>query len=105
MTKGKEQIRRKVDFLIGFAVEQASAWPENPFIKEYIGLAFDLAKKVNYRIPSEIHRKVCKNCFCLRTADNTMTRTERRKVNKVYQKYIKIHCLNCEYIKKLKINK
>ncbi len=102
MFKDKKKIIEKINFLIDFAISQKDK--NNPYIYDYVKISFSLAKKINYRLPSNIHRKVCKKCFTLRSLDNTKIRTERRKVNGKFKKYIKIHCLSCNHIKKIALN-
>lgn len=101
MSKNKSKIVEKINFLIDFAISEKNK--NNPYIYDYIKISFSLAKKINYRFPSNIHRKVCKNCFSLRDSNNTLIRIEKRKVSKNLRKYIKLHCLSCSYIKKIKI--
>ncbi len=106
MVKNKDIIKKKIAFLIDFAVKQSKDTTfSNPFIYDYIKIAFKLAKKINYRLPSSIHRKVCKKCYSIRTTDNTKIRAENRIVNKKKQKYLKIHCLACGNIKKINLSK
>ncbi|HOD89668.1 MAG TPA: hypothetical protein PKK56_01105 [archaeon] len=101
--KDKEKIKNKIFYLIDFAIDQKNK--NNPYITEYIKIAIDLAKSINFRLPPEIHLKVCKNCYSLRGSENTLIRTETRKVNKKYQKYLKLHCLYCGNIKKINLSK
>ena len=64
MVKNKFKIIEKINFLIDFSISEKNK--ENPYIYDYVKIAFSLAKKINYRMPPQIHRKVCKNCFSLR---------------------------------------
>jgi RNase P subunit RPR2 len=100
MVKDNKKIE-KINFLIDFAISEKKE--NNPYIYDYIKIAFRLAKKIKYPLSKEIHRKVCKKCFTLRDLENTKIRTERRKVNGEYRKYIKLHCLSCSYIKKIRV--
>lgn len=97
MSKNKQKLQEKIFFLIDFANSEKDK--DNPYVKEYVSLAFRIAKKINYRLPKEIHQKVCKNCFVIRTSNNTRYRTETKNKNK----YLKMSCLECEYLKKIKI--
>ncbi len=99
MYKDKKKLVEKISFLIDFAIEEKDK--NNPYIEEYVSLAFRIAKKINYRLPKEIHQKVCKHCLKLRTPENTIYRIESRNKNK----YLKMHCLDCDSIKKIKLSK
>ena len=101
--KGKDEYKKKVYFLIDFAISENDLNIGNPYIKEYIGLAFDISKKINFRFPKELHRKICRYCYAIRTSKNTKVRTITENKNHKKQKYLKIHCLNCNNIKKIKI--
>ena len=103
MSKNKQLIKDKVHYLVDFAVSEFNSDKPNPYVYDYVKLSFKLAKTINYRIPKQIHRKVCKKCNSIRNIENTKIRTERRKVNGVYRKYIKINCLSCGNIKKIAI--
>jgi RNase P subunit RPR2 len=99
--KNKEDYRKRIYSLIDFAILEYQSEKENPYIKEYIELAFDISKKINFRFPKELHRKVCRYCYAIRTNKNTKFRTEVRQKNRKAQKYLKIHCLECDKIKKI----
>jgi RNase P subunit RPR2 len=99
MYKNKQKLIEKIFFLIDFAVSEKNK--DNPYVKEYVELAFRIAKKANYRVPQEIHQKVCKNCFVIRNSENTRYRIETKNKNK----YLKMHCLECDCIKKIKVVK
>ncbi|NCP72306.1 hypothetical protein GW835_02855 [archaeon] len=101
MVKDKKKVIEKINFLIDFAISQKQE--SNPYIYDYINISFNLAKKINYRMPKEIHRKVCKNCFSIRSLENTKIRTLRDKKNGVIVKSIKLHCLSCNHIKKIRV--
>ena len=101
MKKGKSI--DKINFLIDFAIRESKG--NNPYIYDYIEIAFRLARKINYRLPADIHLKVCKKCHTLRNSENTKIRMESRKINGVIKKYIKLHCLNCNYIKKINLGR
>ncbi len=101
MVKEKKKIIKKINFLVDFAISEKNN--NNPYIYDYIKIAFDLAKKINYRISKDIHRKVCKKCFSIRTTDNTKIRTERLTVNGKIKKQLKLHCLSCNFIKKISL--
>ncbi|MFH0905871.1 MAG: hypothetical protein V1824_00870 [archaeon] len=102
----KQDIKQKINFILDFAINESKAENfNNPYISEYIKLIIRLAKSINYRLPSKMHLLICKNCNCLRTSSNTIIRTERHKINKKINKYLKIHCLNCNYIKKINLTK
>jgi len=96
MHKNKKKLVEKILFLIELAEKEKDK--ENPYIKEYVSLALRIAKKINYRLPKEIHLKICKNCQTIRTTKNTRYRTETKNQNK----YLKIRCLECDYLKKIK---
>lgn len=98
----KDDYKKRISFLIDFAISEHNSNKENPHIKEYVELAFEIAKKINYRFPKELHLKVCKYCFAIRTSKNTKYRTEVQLKNHLKQKYVKIHCLECDKIKKIK---
>lgn len=99
----KDNYKRRIYFLIDFAISESKQKANNPYIKEYIDLAFELSKKINFRMPSEIHRKVCKFCHTIRTSKNTKVRTITENKNHKKQKYLKLHCLECNNIKKIVI--
>ena len=101
MVKEKKKYIEKINFLIDFAISEKKE--KNPYIYDYIKMSFDLAKKVNYRVSKDIHRKVCKKCLTIRTTDNTKIRTERLIVNGKIKKQIKLHCLSCNFIKKISL--
>jgi len=102
----KSLIIKKINFLIDFAISESKNTDfKNPYIYNYIKIAFRLAKKINYRIPASIHMKVCKNCYTLRNIDNTKYKIESRVVNKTKKRYLKLHCLSCDYIKKINVTK
>jgi RNase P subunit RPR2 len=103
MVKNKDAIKKKIFYLIDFAISEKKNEQNNPYLKRSVLLAFELAKKINYRIPKEIHRIVCKNCFEIRNANNTKTRITRGKVNRKVKKYLQLHCLSCNYVKKISI--
>ncbi len=98
MYKDKKDLRKKIFFLIDFAIDEQDK--NNPYVEEYVSLAIRIAKKINYRLPKEIHMKVCKKCFKIRNSNNTRYRTETN--NK--KKFLKIHCLACDYLKKIRIS-
>jgi RNase P subunit RPR2 len=99
MVKDKKKVIEKINFLIDFAISQKEE--KNPYIYDYIKISFLLAKNINYRMPKEVHRKVCKKCFSIRSLENTKIRTVREKKNGKFVKYIKINCLSCNHIKKI----
>ncbi|HNW05875.1 MAG TPA: ribonuclease P Rpr2/Rpp21/SNM1 subunit [archaeon] len=99
--KGKDEYKKRVYFLIDFAISENNLKIGNPYIKDYIGLAFDISKKINFRFPKELHRKVCRYCYAIRTSKNTKVRTITENKNHKRQKYLKIHCLECDKIKKI----
>lgn len=101
MVKDKKKVIEKINFLIDFAISQKQE--NNPYIYDYIRISFDIAKKVNYRLSKDIHRKVCKKCFSIRSVENTKIRTVREKKNGVFVKYLTLNCLSCNYLKKIKI--
>jgi len=103
MGETKEQLKKRLFFLIDFAISENIKKTNNPHLTEYIMLAFDISKKINFRIPKDIHAKVCKFCYCIRDSKNTSIRTITETKNHKPQKYLKIHCLNCNNIKKIKI--
>jgi len=103
MVKNKDGIKKKIFYLIDFAISENKYHKSNPYIKKYVKLAFELAKKINYRVPKEIHKLVCKNCFEIRNASNTKTRITRGKVNHKIKKYVSLHCQACNYVKKISI--
>jgi RNase P subunit RPR2 len=106
MLKNRQENIQKINYLIDFAInENKHKNKVNPYIKDYIIAAFRLAKKINYRLPDIIHYKVCKNCYSLRTPDNTIYRIVNLKKNKKVNKYLKIHCKNCGYVKKINLSK
>lgn len=102
MHKDKKKIIEKIHFLVDFAISQNKE--NNPYVYDYIRLAFELAKKVNYRLPSEIHKKVCKKCYSLRSCTNTSIRTITQKKNKSFVKYLKYTCFHCNFVKKIKVS-
>jgi RNase P subunit RPR2 len=105
MSINKKDLRSKIKFLLDFALSETDSKANNPYIKDYIQVIFRIAKKINYRLPSLIHRKVCKNCFCIRTDENTIYRIENFKKNGNINKYLKLHCKKCGYIKKINLSK
>ncbi|MFA5746103.1 MAG: ribonuclease P Rpr2/Rpp21/SNM1 subunit [archaeon] len=98
----KDDYKKRISFLIDFAISEYNLKTGNPHLKEYVELAFDIAKKINYRFPKELHLKVCKYCFTIRTTKNTKYRTQVIIKDHKKSKYMKIHCLECNKIKKLK---
>ena len=105
MVKNKDVIKKKISYLIDFAISENKSHKSNPYIKRYVKLAFEFAKKINYRVPKEIHELVCKNCFEIRNVNNTKTRITRGKVNHKVKKYLQLHCISCNYVKKISIDK
>jgi len=103
MVKNKDSIKQKIFLLIDFAIFENENKKINPYIKRYVKLAFELAKKINYRIPKETHKLVCKNCFEIRTIENTKIRITKGKVNHNLKRYLSLHCLSCGYVKKISI--
>jgi len=103
MVKNKDVIRKKISYLIDFAISEKKNRKNNPYIRRYVQLAFELAKKINYRFPKETHMLVCKNCYELRDLNNTKTRIIRNKINHKTKKYVSLHCLSCNYVKKISI--
>ncbi len=101
MVKDKKKVIEKINFLIDFAISQKQE--NNPYIYDYIKISFLLAKNINYRMPKEVHRKVCKKCFSIRSLENTKIRTISEKKNGNIKKYLKINCLSCSYIKKISL--
>jgi len=101
MVKDRKKYIEKIKFLIDFAISEKHE--NNPYIYDYIKIAFNLGKKINYRMPKEIHRKVCKKCFSIRSLENTKIRTVCEKKDGNMKKYLKIHCLSCNHIKKIAI--
>jgi len=101
MAKDKKKVIEKINFLIDFAISQKNE--NNPYIYDYIKIAFSLSKKVNYRVSYTIHRKICKNCFSIRDLNNTKIRTYSIKVNGKVKKQLKLHCLSCNNIKKISL--
>lgn len=99
----KDNLKKRFFFLIDFAIKEYYSDSKNPYIQEYLKLAFDISKKINYRVPKEIHLKVCKYCYNVRDSNNTKIRTITETKNKEKQKFQKIHCLNCDKIKKIKL--
>lgn len=99
MVKDKKQVIEKINFLIDFAISQKNK--KNPYVYNYIKICMDLAKKINYRLPSSFHRKICRNCFSIRTVENTKIRHFTIKKNNLKKKQIKLHCLSCGHIKKI----
>jgi RNase P subunit RPR2 len=103
MVLNKKKLKEKIFYLLDFALNENTFHKDNPYINEYIKIIFRISKKINYRLPKEIHYKVCKNCYCIRDVNNTTIRLENRtKSGKIY-KYLKLHCNNCDYIKKIKL--
>lgn len=101
MANTKEKLKERFSFLIDFAILESDK--NNPYVTEYVELAFNISKKINYRVPKTTHLKVCKFCYQVRTAENTKTRTITQKKNNKFNKYLKLHCLSCDNIKKIKI--
>jgi RNase P subunit RPR2 len=96
--KNKQKMINKIHFLIDFAIQEENK--NNPYIQEYVQLAIRISQKIKYKLPLEIHQKICKRCYIIRNSKNTRYRTETKN-NK---KFLKITCLNCDYIKKIKIS-
>jgi len=105
MVKNKDAIKNKIYFLIDFAISENESYPKNPYIKRYVKIAINLSKKINFRLSPNLHKRVCKNCFCLRDFKNTKIRITKKKVNKNIKKYIQYHCLSCGFIKKISFEK
>ena len=106
MSKNKEAIIKKIYFLIDFAEkEKNNTQYTNPYIQKYLKMVIDFSKSINYRLPKDIHLKICKNCLSLRDGSNTKTRTETRQVNHEKKKYLKLHCLLCGKIKKINLSR
>lgn len=103
MTETKDSLKKRFFYLIDFAISEYRNKNGNPYIKEYIELAFEISKKINYRVSKDVHLMVCKYCFSVRDSKNTKIRTITEIKNHKKQKYIKIHCLNCNNIKKINI--
>lgn len=101
MAETKDSLKKRFFYLIDFAISENNK--NNPYVGEYIQLAFDISKKINYRVPKDIHLKICKYCYSIRDLKNTKIRTITETKNKQKNKYLKIHCLNCNNIKKIKI--
>ena len=98
----KEGIK-KINFLLDFAIKQSKT--NNFYVYDYIKEAIRISKKFNYTLPNSFHYRFCKFCFSIRSTENTKFRIETRKKNKKFNKYLKIHCLNCDKIKKINIKK
>lgn len=103
MSETKDALKKRFTFLIDFAILEYNNKTDNPYITEYIELAFEISKKINYRVSKDIHLKVCKYCFNIRDSKNTKYRTVTEIKNHKKQKYLKIHCLNCNHLKKIKV--
>jgi RNase P subunit RPR2 len=105
MALNKRQLKEKIFFILDFALNENEFHKDNPYIVDYIKIIFRIAKKINYRLPSEFHYKVCKNCYCIRNFTNTTIRIENFKKSNKINKFVKLHCKNCDYIKKINFSK
>lgn len=103
MSKDSKKIKEKIDFLLNFVKQQSKE--DNPYIKEYLMLIVELSKKINYRLPKKAHILFCKHCFSLRTIENTKIRVVRHKKNGAIQRYLTLHCKECDQIKKINLTK
>ncbi len=103
MPETKDNLKKRISYLIDFAIFEQECKTGNPYTAEYVQLAFDISKKINYRVPQSIHLKVCKYCYAIRTAGNTKARVVTETKNHKKVKYLKLHCLECNNIKKIKV--
>lgn len=103
MGKDSLKIKEKINFLLSFVKEESDKG--NPYIKEYLILITELSKKINYRLPKKVHFLFCKYCFSLRNVENTKIRVINHKKNGTMQKYLIVHCKECDKIKKINITR